>query len=98
MGRMDHIKYTMSYTKPLDMLIVALPVLDLQYPPAGPAILKGCLQNAGYTAQTLDFNMELLNLCGTTERFFQVQYNFENVSTDISDSEDPVIAFFDKDH
>lgn len=55
---------------------------------------EGCLQNAGYTAQTLDFNMELLNLCGTRERFYQVQYNFENVSTDISDSEDPVIAFF----
>lgn len=88
----------MSYTKPLDMLIVALPVLDLQYPPAGPAILKGCLQNAGYTAQTLDFNMDLLRLCGSKERFYQVQYNFENVSTDVLDSKDPVIAFFDKDH
>lgn len=88
----------MSYTKQLDMLIVALPVLDLQYPPSGPAIIKACLNSVGHTAKTLDLNMELVKLCGSKDHFEKVQYNFENVSTDVRDTNDPVIAFFDQDH
>jgi len=83
--------------KRLDMLIVAMPVLDLQYPPSSPAIIKACVQSAGYTARTLDLNILLKNICGSTDRFFQVQYNFENVSPTIVDTTNVIDAFFNND-
>ena len=81
----------------LDMLIVSMPVLDLQYPPSSPAIIKACVQAAGYTARTLDLNMLLKDICGSTDRFLQVQYNFENVGPTIVDTTHVVDAFFNND-
>ena len=81
----------------LDLLVVSVPVLDLQYPPSSPAVIKSCAIAAGFTANTLDLNLELKKICKTHEQFFQVQYNFENVSTNITDAKDPVLAFFDND-
>ena len=46
-----------------DLLICAIPVLDLQYPPSSPAVIKACLQRYGYTAKTVDWNLELFELC-----------------------------------
>lgn len=46
-----------------DVLVCAIPVLDLQYPPSSPAIIKACLQRNGYTAKTVDWNLELFELC-----------------------------------
>lgn len=82
----------------LDMLVVSLPVLDLQYPPSSPAVIKACVNAAGFTAKTCDLNILLLDICGGKDRFWQVQYNFENVGPKISDSRDPVEAFFDREH
>lgn len=79
----------------IDMLIVSLPVLDLQYPPSSPAIIKSCVNAAGFSARTYDLNLLLLNLCGSLDRFYQVQYNFESVGRIKDEKEDPVIAFFD---
>lgn len=81
----------------LDLLIVSVPVLDLQYPPSSPAIIKACAIAGGFSAQTLDLNIELKKICGSTNRFLQVQYNFENVDTKIVNSLDPVPAFFNND-
>lgn len=81
-----------------DMLIVSLPVLDLQYPPSSPAVIKACVNAAGYQAHTTDLNMLLLKICGSKERFFQVQYVFENVGTTDTTSRDPVTAFFSREH
>jgi radical SAM superfamily enzyme YgiQ (UPF0313 family) len=81
----------------LDLLVVSVPVLDLQYPPSSPAVIKSCAIAAGFTANTLDLNLTLKKICNTHEKFLQVQYNFENVSTDIKDTTDPVLAFFDND-
>ena len=81
----------------LDLLIVSVPVLDLQYPPSSPAVIKSCAKAAGFTAKTLDLNLELRKICKTHDNFFQVQYNFENVSPHIKDTKDPVLAFFDND-
>lgn len=81
----------------LDLLVVSVPVLDLQYPPSSPAVIKSCAKAAGFTAKTLDLNLELKKICQTHEKFFQVQYNFENISTDIKNTKDPVLAFFDND-
>jgi radical SAM superfamily enzyme YgiQ (UPF0313 family) len=81
----------------LDLLVVSVPVLDLQYPPSSPAVIKSCAIAAGFTANTLDKNLILKKICNTHEKFLQVQYNFENVSTDIKNTTDPVLAFFDND-
>jgi radical SAM superfamily enzyme YgiQ (UPF0313 family) len=80
------------------MLIVSLPVLDLQYPPSSPAIIKACVKSAGYQAKTADLNILLLELCKSREKFDQVQYNFENVGPQEINTQDPVLAFFDNNH
>jgi len=82
----------------IDMLVVSLPVLDLQYPPSSPAVIKACVQAAGYTARTFDLNLLLLNLCGNQDRFYRVQYNFENIGPEVADTQDPVKAFFNSEH
>ena len=82
----------------LDMLIVSLPVLDLQYPPSSPAIIKACVNAAGFQAKTADLNIRLLDLCKSQQRFEQVQYNFENIGPQEVNTQDPVLAFFDNDH
>ena len=68
-----------------DVLVCAIPVLDLQYPPSSPAVIKACLQRNGYTARTVDFNLELFEICkqygadhtesscGGSEYFFLLQ-------------------------
>jgi len=81
----------------LDLLIVSVPVLDLQYPPSSPAIIKACAKSAGFSAKTLDLNLLLRKLSLTTENFLSIQYNFENVSTVTVDTTDCVDAFFDQD-
>lgn len=81
----------------LDLLVASVPVLDLQYPPSSPAIIKACAIAGGFQARTIDLNIELKKLCGSTDRFLQVQYNFENVDTHIVDSANPVQAFFNND-
>jgi radical SAM superfamily enzyme YgiQ (UPF0313 family) len=81
----------------LDLLVVSVPVLDLQYPPSSPAIIKACAQSAGFSARTLDLNIELKKLSGGRDQFFATQYNFENCSPRQVDTTDPVKAFFDND-
>jgi len=83
--------------KKLDMLIVAVPVLDLQYPPSSPAVIKACVKSAGYTAKTEDYNILLRDICSSIDKFYAVQYNFENVSPQMYDTTDSVEFFFDKD-
>jgi radical SAM superfamily enzyme YgiQ (UPF0313 family) len=82
----------------LDMLIVSLPVLDLQYPPSSPAVIKACVNAAGFSAKTYDLNILLLNICGSKDRFLQVQYNFENLGPTVRHSKNPVEVFFDQDN
>lgn len=81
----------------IDLLVVSVPVLDLQYPPSSPAIIKACAIAGGFSARTLDLNIELKKLCGSTDRFLQVQYNFENVGTRVVESDNPVQVFFEND-
>ncbi len=47
----------------VDVLVCSIPVLDLQYPPSSPAVIKACLQRNGYTARTSDWNLDLFELC-----------------------------------
>jgi radical SAM superfamily enzyme YgiQ (UPF0313 family) len=63
----------------IDMLVVGVPVLDLQYPPSSPAVIKGCLIDAGYTAHTADFNILLRDLVKDKNlEWWQEQYEFES--------------------
>ena len=82
----------------LDMLAVSVPVLDLQYPPSSPAVIKSCLVEAGFTCHTRDLNILLLDICGSKNKFLDVQYNFENVGPDIVHTDDLVYGFFDNNH
>ena len=78
----------------IDLLVVSVPVLDLQYPPSSLAIIKACAKAAGYSAHTLDLNLEFKNLCKDTNEFYSVQYNFENVGPIEIDSTDHVEVFY----
>jgi radical SAM superfamily enzyme YgiQ (UPF0313 family) len=81
----------------IDLLVVSVPVLDLQYPPSSPAVIKSVVNAAGFTARTLDLNLLLKNICGTDNNFYAIQYNFENVSPGFIETDDTVDAFFDND-
>lgn len=81
----------------IDLLVVSVPVLDLQYPPSSPAVIKSCAKAAGFSAHTLDLNLLLKKLCGNSNNFYAIQYNFENVDPGVVDTNDPIDAFFNND-
>jgi hypothetical protein len=41
-----------------DILICSLPVSALNYAPAAPALLKACVEQAGFSAKTIDLSQE----------------------------------------
>jgi len=63
----------------IDILICGLPAGVLQRAPAAPALLKGCVQQAGYTAATRDLALDLyINQCGRNlSSFSQINCLFE---------------------
>lgn len=81
----------------IDLLVVSVPILDLQYPPSSPAIIKACANSAGFKAKTLDLNILLKNICGSKEKFFSIQHNFENISSSEVCKKDYIATFFDND-
>ena len=81
----------------IDLLVVSVPVLDLQYPPSSPAIIKSCAIAAGFSSHTLDLNLLLKKICGDNNNFYAIQYNFENVNPNSIDTKDTIDAFFDND-
>ena len=81
----------------IDLLVVSVPVLDLQYPPSSPAVIKSCAKAAGFSSHTLDLNLLLKKICGDNNNFYAIQYNFENVNPGVVDTRDVIDAFFDND-
>ena len=81
----------------IDLLVVSVPVLDLQYPPSSPAVIKSCAKAAGFSSHTLDLNLLLKKICGNDNNFYAIQYNFENVDPGVVDTRDTIDAFFDND-
>lgn len=77
-----------------DLLVVSVPVLDLQYPPSSPAIIKSCAIAAGYTAHTMDLNLLLRDLCVSTREFLEVHTSFENIGGDVVNNDNIVDIFF----
>ena len=43
----------------MDLVLVILPKIEPDAPTTGPALLKACVVDAGYSAKLLDFNIEL---------------------------------------
>jgi len=78
----------------IDLLVVAVPVLDLQYPPSSPAVIKSVVNSAGYKCNTLDLNILLKKICQSDNVFYSIQYNFETISSNPTNS-NTVDAFFD---
>jgi radical SAM superfamily enzyme YgiQ (UPF0313 family) len=81
----------------IDLLVASVPVLDLQYPPSSPAVIKSCAISAGFSSRTIDLNLLLKKLCGDNNNFYAIQYNFENVDPNVVDTRDTIDAFFDND-
>ena len=48
-----------NYTTMIDLLICSVPAGIINRPPAAPALLKACVVDAGYTANTLDLSLML---------------------------------------
>ena len=78
----------------IDLLIVSVPVLDLQYPPSSPAVIKSVVKAAGFSSHTLDLNLLLLKTCNSKENFYAIQHNFENISESSVDTNDHIDIFF----
>jgi len=79
-----------------DLLITTVPIMLLDYPPAAPAIIKACVESAGFKANTLDFNLLLRKVCKTSQKFYEVLLNFETISSkDFYTSNNVVDVFFD---
>ena len=61
----------------MKFLLLSVPVLDLQYPPSSPAIIKSCLVSAGHDATVFDTNILLYTLAGSDQRFVELSNLFE---------------------
>ena len=66
--------------KNYDIIIVNLPWSDLAVPFSAPALLKGIAESHGYSAKSIDFNVDLYEkICKKdTQTFFQLQEYFSS--------------------
>lgn len=79
----------------IDLLVVAIPILDLQYPPSSPAVIKSVVNAAGFRCKTLDLNLLLKKICITDNNFYSIQSNFENISSSFYEDKNIVDILFD---
>ena len=87
----------------LDILFVSTPLLDLSYPPAGPAVLQAVVKSYNKTCSFFDSNVYLYNdVCGRNDLLFEQIGNkfitpvIDVISNDANDL-DIVDMFFDDD-
>ena len=87
----------------LDILFVSTPLLDLSYPPAGPAVLQAVVKSYNKTCSFFDSNVYLYNdVCGRNDLLFEQIGNkfitpvIDIISGDVKDL-DVVDMFFDDD-
>ena len=56
----------------IDVLICSVPSGIINRPPAAPALLKACVVDAGYTAKTIDFSLNLyVNHCNSDYQLYR---------------------------
>lgn len=87
----------------LDILFVSTPLLDLSYPPAGPAVLQAVVKSYGKTCNFFDSNVYLYNdVCGRNDLLFEKIGNkfitpvIDDIPNDVENL-DIVDMFFDDD-
>ena len=81
----------------MKFLLLSVPVLDLQYPPSSPAIIKSCLASAGHDAIVFDTNILLYTLAGSDQRFVELSNLFEVCGVN-EQWENYTQALFDTEH
>ena len=59
-----------------DLLLINVPRISLIYPPAGTSLLKGVVEQQGYTCKVKDANFELLNSIKDPEQFENITNYF----------------------
>lgn len=78
-----------------DIVFCSLPYSDLDHIYSAPAILKGVVQENGFTAKTVDFGLTLLELCNNdTNLFSVVQGYFISPQANVSDNTLKIINKF----
>lgn len=63
-------------SKPLDILIVTVPIVYPMSPPIGPAIINAVVHNAGYSGKVLDLNIELYKEKNLHDLFYKENESF----------------------
>lgn len=79
----------------LDIIFCSIPYRDLDQIYSAPAILKGVVKAHGYSAQTKDFGIDLLEICDrNTELFNRVQNYFISPNNPLSSDEQTILDKF----
>lgn len=79
----------------LDIIFCAIPIREMDQIYSAPAILKSIVQENGYKAQTKDFGVDLLDLCGRDpELFIRVQNHFQVADSPLTASELKILDQF----
>lgn len=68
----------------MDILLANVPRISLVYPPAGTSLLKGMLQNAGFSAIVKDYNIEFFNGLNINDHDFDEISNYFTVKGNVS--------------
>jgi len=59
-----------------DIVFCSLPYSDLDHIYSAPAILKGVVQEHGYTAKTVDFGLTLYDICNNDKNLFDIVQSY----------------------
>ena len=79
----------------MDILLINVPSISLVYPPAAPSLLKGVVENAGYSASVRDYNLHLFSpIKSNTVLFTQVSNYFTIKSTQLEETAQNIINNF----
>lgn len=79
----------------MDLLLINVPSISLVYPPAATSLLKGVVENAGYSAAVRDYNLHLFSpIKNDTDLFAQVDNYFTIASTQLDSSTQIIIDNF----
>jgi radical SAM superfamily enzyme YgiQ (UPF0313 family) len=72
----------------VDIIFCAIPFSELDHIYSAPAILRGVVESEGYTAKTIDFGLELFNLCNRDKAMFDnIQQYFHIMNPILSELE-----------
>ena len=79
----------------MDLLLINVPSVSLVYPPAATSLLKGVVENAGYTASVRDYNLHLFSpIKNDTNLFTQVSNYFTIGSTRLEATTQSIIIVY----